>query len=359
MTKARNFFLETSQVLFAVNLGEDVFEAIVPTCIIGLVKTNQKEYPIPVKDLRNATLELSSLLVTENFPTTTNNKILSAPNSIFSFDGQRSDLINRLALVFDPFETFCQDVANGISTSCDGVYIVSKRFAQDNNLEKDYLKECIRGGQLNRFYCPDHTHEYVLYINNDFDRKKGKHIYDYLSKNKKLLIDKSVEKKQGKREWHILFRSRYEGLFTKPKILFRQTGDRIIAAVDRSTGFYCINSVHVGLVKPEHHDQLDYLIGLLNSKLITFYYREISQEQGRVLAEVKPQRIRSLPIAKANPTDQHTIENLVSRIIAVKHNDPKADTYDLEKQIDCLVYKLYELTEQEIQIIEEYNTKIS
>ena len=353
MTKARRFFLENSQVCFAINLGEDVFDAIVPTCVIGIIKSRQTTYSIPVADLRGVTLdELPQMLVTEDFLETTNQKILAAPNSIFSFDGSKSELINRLAANFEPFENFCEDVANGIATSCDDVYIVSKKFAEDEVFEREYLKECIRGGQFNRFYCPEHTNEYVLYITREFDAKKGKNIYQYLSKNKKLLIEKSIEKKQGKREWHILFRGRYEGLFIKPKVLFRQTGDSIITSVDRTTGYYCINSVHVGLIKPNYYEKLDYFTGLLNSKLMTFYYREISQEQGRVLAEVKPQRIRSLPIAKANAQQQLSIELLVNHILAMKRTNPQADTSKWGEEIDQLVYQLYGLTEDEVKIVE-------
>jgi hypothetical protein len=62
---------------------------------------------------------------------------------------------------------------------------------------------------------------------------------------------------------NILFRSRYEDLFKKPKILFRQTGDRIIAAVDGEVGYYCIDSVNVGQVKSEFHNILWYFVGLL------------------------------------------------------------------------------------------------
>lgn len=353
MAKARSFFLENSQILFAVNLGEDVFDAIVPTCVVGIAKTKQTSYSIPVADFRNKTLnDLSRLLVTENFSKSTNQKILAAPNYIFSFDGSKSDLINRLASGFEPFENFCEDVANGISTSCDEVYIVTEKMALENNFEKKYLKECIRGGQLNRFYCPEHTNEFVLYITSSFDPKEGKNIFKYLSKNKELLIKKSVEKKQGKREWHILFRGRYEGLFTKPKILFRQTGDKIIAAIDREVGYYCIDSLNVGQVKPEFCSLLEYFVGLLNSKLMVFFYQEVSQEKGRVLAQVKPQRIRSLPIAKATTRQQLAMENLVNQVCVLKGANPKADTSGLEREIDQLVYQLYELTEDEKKIVE-------
>jgi len=354
MTKARRFFLETSLVLIAINLGEDVFEAIVPTCVICLMKRRPgNDYDIPVADLREATLEeLPKLLVTKDFPKTTSRKVLSAPNAIFSFNSEISELVNRLAASFQPFETFCEDVANGICTSFDEVYIVSEKIAKENQFEKEYLKECIRGGQFNRFYCPTHTYEYVLYITDDFDPKSGKHIFEYLSKNKKFLIEKSIEKKQGKRDWHVLFRSRYEGLFKNPKIIFRQTGDQIVAAIDRETEYYCINSVNVGQIKPEYYEHLEYFVGLLNSRIINFYYQEVSQERGRVLAEVKPQRIRSLPINMGTPQQREQITKLVDRILAAKRVNAAEDTSKLEKQIDQLIYQLYGLTKDEIRIVE-------
>ena len=351
MTKARRFFLENCRFLFAINVGEGVFEAIIPTSVVGFVKEKTSEYIIPVADLRNTKLEdLPNLLLTENFSKTSNKTFLSAPNAIFSFDKGTAELINYLASGFEPFENYCEDVANGISTSCDEIYIVSGDFARENDFENEYLKECIRGGQFNRYYCPLHTDEYVLYVTDIFSPKAGKNIYQYLSKNKDLLIRKSIEKKQGKREWHILFRGRYEGLFIKPKILFRQTGDRIVTSVDRQTGYYCINSVHIGLIKPDKYDLLDYLVGLLNSKLITFYYREISQEKGRVLAEVKPQRIRSLPIHMGTLQQRAVVEAIVGNLaLLLKETEGdiisgipnKVVFQEFDDLLNGLVYELY------------------
>lgn len=351
MTKARKFFLENARFLFAINVGEDVFEAIVPTCVLAFVREKIENYSIPVADLRHANLEaLPELLVTEKFTRTSNRSILNAPNAIFSFDMKISSLINRLAANFTPFENYCDDVANGISTSCDEVYIVSADLAESENFEREYLKECIRGGQFNRFYCPTHTNDFVLYINSDFKPKSAKNIYQYLQKHKDLLIRKSVEKRTGNREWHILFRSRYEGLFIKPKILFRQTGDKIIACVDNTTGYYCINSVNVGLIKEKYHKNVDFILGLLNSRLVNFYYQQISQEAGRVLAEVKPQRIRILPICEGTASEQLQITKIVKYVVFLSKNKNtdivsgtpnKIAINEFERIIDAMVYELY------------------
>jgi len=353
MTKARRFFVANSQILYAINTGEDVFKAIVPTCVVALQKHRVDSYKIPVADLRQCTLQdLASRLNSKSFARSSSDIILATPNSIFAFDLDTTTLINKLAAKFAPFGDCCDDVANGISTSCDEIYIVTQKLAESESFEKSYLKQCIRGGQFNRFYCPPTTKEYILYITDEFDSKVGKHIHRYLSANKALLVRKCVEKKEGSRQWDVLFRARYEGLFKKPKILIRQTADKIVAAPDTEVGYYCIDSVNVALLKETFVPQLNFLIGLLNSSLLNFYYREISQEGGRVLAQVKPQRIRSLPMPKVSSEQQKPVERLVERILTAKQRDAEADVSALEREINELVYAFYGLTPEEVAIIE-------
>jgi hypothetical protein len=353
MTKARRYYLDHARFMFAINVGEDVFDAIVPTCLVSLQKQQTATHEIPIADFRGCALEeLPERLNTLNFDRVNKAIIRSAPNSMFSFDAKSASLVNRLSTQFIPFEKFCDDVANGVCTSCDTVYIVSAEKAALERFEEAFCKPCIRGGQFNRFYCPKETGDRLLYITNDFDPKRGPQVLEYLAENKQLLIRKSVEKKAGNREWHILFRARYEDLFRTPKIILRQTGDSIIAAIDDEVGFYCINSVNVALVRRQFISKISYLTGLLNSKLLNFFYREISQEAGRVLAEVKPQRIRSLPIAEANQETESAITTVVAKIIRAKSTQPPADTSALEREIDQQVYALYGLTPEEIAIVE-------
>ena len=87
-------------------------------------------------------------------------------------------------------------------------------------------------------------------------------------------------------------------------------------------------------------------------KLLNFFYREISQEAGRVLAQVKPQRIRVLPIAEANQETESAITNLVAKIIRAKSVQLNTDTSALEREIDQQVYALYRLTPEEIAVVE-------
>lgn len=360
MTKARNFLLDNTQFIFAINVGEDVFEAIVPTCIMAFKKGCVSSYPIPVADLRDCNLsELSQRLVTKTFPISSKDIVRQTPNAVFSFDLEKVALINKYSAKFQHFENFCEDIANGVSTSCDNLYIVPEKTVKELNLEYEYLKPCIRGGQLNRYFCPKTTHEYLLYITDSFEIKKSKNIYNYLLKNKETLIAKSIEKKSGSREWHVLFRSRYPALFTAPKILIRQTADHIIAAGDNEVGYYPIDSVNIATLKAENRSRINYFLGLLNSSFLNFFYREISQESGRVLAQVKPQRIRALPVVEADPMQEKQLTDIVDKITVIiesegfDHNvDQKEKVRNYEREIDNIVYRLFGLTQKEIQIIE-------
>lgn len=63
--------------------------------------------------------------------------------------------------------------------------------------------------------------------------------------------------------------------------------------------------------------------------------------------------INNMYIKNASKSEQVLISNYVLKIVAIKKQDPNADTSTLEKEIDQLIYHLYGLTEEEIQIVEQ------
>ncbi|MGT0079658.1 type IIG restriction enzyme/methyltransferase [Helicobacter pylori] len=105
-------------------------------------------------------------------------------------------------------------------------------------------------------------------------------------------------------------------------------------------------------------EHLCYLLGMLHSKLITFAFKTFYAGGG--LGEsgyrYKKAFIERLPIPKITPQNQklaHKITDCVKAILEAKEKDPKANTQKLEKEIDALVYQLYNLTDEEIKTIEE------
>ncbi|MBN8587303.1 MAG: Eco57I restriction-modification methylase domain-containing protein [Rhodothermia bacterium] len=134
------------------------------------------------------------------------------------------------------------------------------------------------------------------------------------------------------------------------KIIVRQTSDKLIATIIQK-GFVMRNNTHI-LLSDKADYKLKFILALLNSKLFDFIYWTINPEKGEALAEVKAMHLDQLPIKLADNSTQEKIETLVDQILAKKSQDLSADTTDLENKIDTLVYQLYELTEEEIKIIE-------
>ncbi|RKU98835.1 class I SAM-dependent DNA methyltransferase [Helicobacter pylori] len=104
-------------------------------------------------------------------------------------------------------------------------------------------------------------------------------------------------------------------------------------------------------------EHLHYLLGMLHSKLITFAFKTFYAGGG--LGEsgyrYKKAFIERLPIPQITEKNQELADKiiaLVDKILKSKEKDPKANTQELEKEIDALVYQLYNLTDEEIKIIE-------
>ena len=97
-----------------------------------------------------------------------------------------------------------------------------------------------------------------------------------------------------------------------------------------------------------------YITGLLNSKYTSYYLRCKFKDKhlaGGYLA-INKSTIEQLPFAKANDATQELISSKAKKIIELKMNNPSVDTSALEREIDRLVYELYGLTEEEVEVVE-------
>jgi adenine-specific DNA-methyltransferase len=135
----------------------------------------------------------------------------------------------------------------------------------------------------------------------------------------------------------------------KEKIVIRQTGDSLIAALDTDQ-FVCMNNMHV-IHSKSNEFNLKYILGLINSNLLNFYYHSLNPEKGEALAEVKKENVEKLVIKKASETKKKGIIGLVDKVLTTKKSNPSADTTALEAEIDARVAHLYNLTEEEYSLI--------
>ena len=152
--------------------------------------------------------------------------------------------------------------------------------------------------------------------------------------------------------WH--FRG-IENHHQPERLLMRQSDDDLIVTYHseaESGRFYTDNTLFTILPKSQKTN-LKFFLALFNSRLLNFIYHSISQEQGKSQAQVKVKVVRTLPIVVPTEDEQRPIIALVDEILEAKASDPEACTTDKEKQIDNLIYSLYDLTCDEIKIVKE------
>ena len=97
----------------------------------------------------------------------------------------------------------------------------------------------------------------------------------------------------------------------------------------------------------------NYLLGLLNSKVLWWFIRQTAASKQGGFYEFKPMYVSVLPIPAVPTEQQKPLERLVERILSAKQRDAKADVSTLEREIDELVYALYGLTADEIKLVED------
>jgi hypothetical protein len=153
----------------------------------------------------------------------------------------------------------------------------------------------------------------------------------------------------------------------KEKIVMRQTGDSLVAALDTQQ-FLCLNNMHV-LVPRDATYSSQFLLGVINSQLMNWFYHSMNPEVGEALAEVKKTNVALLPIRiidPANKSDQAAHDRMVSLVETMlalhpqraaartPHEQSALDRQiaATDRQIDRLVYDLYGLTDEEIALVE-------
>ena len=120
--------------------------------------------------------------------------------------------------------------------------------------------------------------------------------------------------------------------------------------------FYTNQKCFIITCKSQYTDVLIYLTAYLNSRISQYWIRNNCPElQGgtRELSKVFFEKIPIPPITNENKNVVSQIESLVDQILLLKKQDPNVDTTKYEREIDQLVYKLYELTPEEIKIVEK------
>ena len=110
----------------------------------------------------------------------------------------------------------------------------------------------------------------------------------------------------------------------------------------------CLFGNSVNKIELKDSEKAKYILAIINSRIIDWYFRKTSTNN-----HVNIYELEQLPIPRATHEQQQPIIDIVDNIILQKRANPNSDTSILETEIDKLVYQLYNLTPEEIAVIEQ------
>ncbi|WP_158526205.1 Eco57I restriction-modification methylase domain-containing protein [Pedobacter paludis] len=363
-SKTRDLLINKNQLRRVINLGDNTFEsADVPTCIFVATRTDGKDYQISYSDNRKENIHRIDFFDTQK--EISSFEVNMIPDLVIGIGGSQIKIIKDIDEKSFKIDDIALEVASGISTGGDKIFRISESFMLSENLEHELLRPVLVGAEIDKYSIKD-TQYQVIYTARDTKIDNYPNIKQYLTEFKDKLENRS-EARSGVMPWFSLNRQRYPLLFEETKIIMRQTSDSIRATIDNS-GFYCLDSILVFKIEPRAEVSYRYALLMLNSKLNHLVYKNLTQEEGRVFAQVKPQNVRKLYIPKIT-LDEQKIFNILCDYLMFLNNpesdqvsmstDNKAVAHYLQQVIDASIVELIygsEMTSQNVNIL-KYVTK--
>ena len=135
--------------------------------------------------------------------------------------------------------------------------------------------------------------------------------------------------------------------YKQHKVLIRQVGSCINATIDTQSGVTTQSIYGLYPIANKDKSHLNALLGILNSKLFDFFYKLVSGDK-QMFTRIILENIKALPYPDMNSPIIVVIDQKVASLMS----NLEYDTTDLESEIDLLVYHLYNLTYDEILIVD-------
>ncbi|MCW0225563.1 class I SAM-dependent DNA methyltransferase [Campylobacter lari] len=364
----REFLLKNTTILEYIDLnGIKVFDsATVDTSILSFQKAKSKDNKFKYLSLNNELLknyDFEIQTIKENLNISQN----SLSKESFTFNDEST---NALKAKIEKYGTPLKDwhglnINRGILTGLNEAFIITTEKKDEilaNCKDEDerkrtakLIRKMLRGRDIKR-YSYEWAELWIINTHNGYkDENKDQilpiNINDYPSLKKYLdEFYPQLEKRTDKGTTPYNLRNcAYLEEFEKEKIVWAEMTREPCFTYDISQVF--VNQTCYIFTSPYSK----YLIGILNSNIIFYYMQQISSNLGDGAFRWIKQYIEKLPIPKINSKNEKLANELVSlvdEILKVKEQNKNANTQEQENKINSIVYKLYNLTEEEIKIIE-------
>jgi type II restriction/modification system DNA methylase subunit YeeA len=355
----RKYFTTKLNPIELIDFGQNlVFDsAIVHTCIIGTTKNENTNNIVAVRYKDDDNPENSPL---ENYLLENKVENLILTNEIWNIVSPKLLEIYSKTRKFKKLNEYDIEFRRGLLTGYNEAFIIDKEKREElvakNSKNKEIIKPILRGRDTRRYYC-NYNNFFIINAHNGLkstDTPRIDIVIDYPLVYEHLLeYEENAKKRFDKGEhWTNLRNCAYLDEFEKPKIIFSEI-------VSEPQFYYDeLNYYPEATVFFISGEKLKYLTALLNSKFVTFLFKNFYMG-GDLVGKIRYKKIflEEVPIPYPNNIDEKGVIDKVDKILSLKKENSEADTTVLEQEIDQMVYELYGLTEEEIAIIENSNIK--
>ena len=248
-------------------------------------------------------------------------------------------------------------IYRGVTTGYNPAFIIDNRL-RDEFISKDrrnstIIKNMLQGRNIRKWYY-DESEENLIFTKHGINIDLYPIIKQYLSLHYKELKprenkDEEKGRKPGDYQWYeIQDNTAYYNEFEKPeKIIWGLTADKWAYTLDTEAHYLPSN----GYILTSSKIPIRYVLGLLNSDLLKYYFTFIGVMTAGGAFTLKAATISSLPFIITENTAE--IEDIVNTILKKKSLNHEADVSCEEEQLNKMVYKLYDINQEEQELIRQ------
>jgi type I restriction-modification system DNA methylase subunit len=282
---------------------------------------------------------------------------------------EANELLRKIRSSGLPIEEYVgAKIYRGILTGLNEAFVIDKKkrdeLISEDSRNEELIKLFLTGAESKR-YSIRSKNRYVIFTRRGMDILQYPSVLRYLEQFKKELSPKKskgqeIGRKPGKYEWYeIQDSTAYYKDFEKPKIVWGNLATRSSFSLDETNGYY-VNAP--ACILPTNSR---YVLGTLNSKLMSYFLKSICAERQGGFIEQKPVYVSQVPIKEPTKEQEIEITQRVEKMLQLnetlltigdKLTDERTrienEIAKTDSEIDELVYRIYGITESEKKIIE-------
>jgi adenine-specific DNA-methyltransferase len=263
-----------------------------------------------------------------------------------------------------PLKDWDINIYRGVLTGYNEAFIIDgekrKELIKQDPKSAEIIKPILRGRDIKRYKAEFADLWLIaafpaLNLNIEDYTAVEKHLKQFYPKIKqtgeRFINENGIEERTRKKTNNKWFETQdqigYYQEFEKEKVVWKIIGSNINFIID-TKGYYYNNAANI---LTSISVSLESLASFLNSKMFEWYFKNIifiGVEGGGI--QMFNTVMRKIPILKLSKSEIQPFEKLVNQILTKKENDE--DTTAEEREIDVMVYKLYELTYDEVKIVD-------